>query len=105
MDQITFKDGRVFRVEVNWNAIVAFLDATGRDDISALADLSLLKPSDLSGLLAAACNEGARLEGKPERLTAEEVGTFADVAVMAEFISIFTKQTKPKGAAPGEKKG
>lgn len=105
MDQVTLKDGRTFRVEVNWNAIVAFLDSTGRDDISSLASLVQLKPSDLSSLLAASCNEGSRIDGKPDRLTPEEVGELADVSVMTDFIRIFTSQTQPKGAAPKEKKG
>ena len=105
MDRITLIDGRSFRVEVNWNAIVAFLEASNRDDIRALADLSMLKPSDLAGLLAAGINEGARLDGAQERVTAEEVGTIADVGVMAEFIAIFTRQTKPKGEPDAGKKG
>lgn len=105
MDQITLKDGRTFRVELNWNAIVAFLDSTGRDNITALANLAQMKPSDLSGLLAASINEGARLDGKPGRLTPEEVGELADVRVMTDFIRIFNSQTQPKGAAPEGKKG
>lgn len=105
MDKITLKDGRSFRVEMNWNAIVAFLEASNRDDLRALMDLTEIKPSDLAGLLAAGINEGARLDGAQERVTAEEVGTLADVGVMAEFIAIFTRQTKPKGDPDAGKKG
>lgn len=104
MDRITLTDGRTFRVELNWNAIVAFLEDSGRDDIRELANLVSLKPSDLAGLLAAGINEGARLDGIADRVTAEEVGALVNVSIMAEFIQIFTKQTQPKGAAPAEGK-
>ena len=103
MDRISLNDGRTFRVEVNWNAIVAFLETSGRDDIRELANLASLKPSDLAGLLAAGINEGERLEGNTVSLTAEEVGTLVDFGTMAEFISIFNRQTQPKGADEGKK--
>lgn len=105
MDQITLKDGRTFRVEFNWNALIAFLDSAGRDDVSSLAGLTTIKPSEFTGLLAAGINEGLRLDGAKERITPEEVGALSDLATMAEFIAIFSKQTTPKGAVPdGEKK-
>lgn len=105
MEKITLTDGRTFRVEFNWNAIVAFLDSTGRDDVSSLVGLSAIKPSDFSGLLAAGINEGCRLDGVEARVTAEEVGELSDVSTMAAFMRIFNKQTAPKGAASaGEKK-
>ena len=103
MDQITL-NGNAYRVEVNWNAIVAFLESSGRDDVRALMDLGSLKPSDLSGLLAASINEGERLEGHDVHLTAEEVGAAAGFSEMAEFIRIFTKQTSPKGGEEAGKK-
>lgn len=105
MDKITLKDGRSFRVELNWNAIVTYLEASNRDDIRALADFTMIKPSDFAGLLAAGINEGARLDGIKERVTAEEVGALSDVGVMVEFVTIYTKQTKPKGDPAAEKKG
>lgn len=104
MDQITLNDGRTFRVEVNWNALVAFLEASGRDDVRELANLSSLKPSDLAGLLAAGINEGARLAGDDVRFNPEEIGALVDFGTMADFIGIFTRQTQPKGAADEGKK-
>lgn len=96
MDRIEL-NGIAYRVEVNWNALVAFLEASGRDDVQSLIGLSSLKPSDLAGLLAAAINEGERLEGRECALTAEKVGAQAGFDTMAQFIQIFTRQTTPKG--------
>lgn len=102
MDRIEI-NGNAYRVEVNWNAITAFLEASGRDDVQSLIGLSSLKPSDLAGLLAAAINEGERLEGRECALKAEEVGAMAGFDTMAQFIQIFAKQTNPKGADDGKK--
>lgn len=104
MDSITLLDGRTFRVEVNWNAIVQFLEASNRDDVRALADFASLKPSDLAGLLAAGINEGSRLDGDPMHFTADEIGSLVDIGIMAQFIEIFTSQTQAKGKAEGKKK-
>lgn len=104
MDTIKLLDGRTFRVEVNWNAIMAFLESSNRDDVRALADFSALKPSDLAPLLTAGINEGNRLDGKEERFTPDEIGALVDITIMAEFIGIFTRQTQAKGVKKGEKK-
>ena len=102
-DTITLVDGRTFRVELNWNAIVAFLESSGRDDVRELASLSSLKPSDLAGLLAAGIHEGERLEGHEVSFAPDEIGALADFGVIAEFIGIFNRQTTPK-TQPGAKK-
>ncbi len=102
-DQITLTDGRTFRVELNWNALVAFLESSGRDDVRELASLVSLKPSDLAGLLAAGINEGERMEGREANFTANEIGALADVGTITAFIGIFTRQTQPKGAEPAKK--
>lgn len=104
MDRIII-DGLSYRVEVNWNTIVHFLEATGRDNVQELASLTDLRPSDLAGLLAASINEGERLDGKQVAFSAEDIGGLVDFATMAEFIAIFTRQTSPKGGSTGEKKG
>lgn len=103
MDHIEL-NGTSYRVEVNWNAIVAFLEASGRDDVRALVDLTSLKPSDLAGLLAAAVNEGERLDGHDVHLSGEDVGAMAGLDTMAKFIEIFGRQTTPKGQGDTEKK-
>lgn len=104
MDTITLIDGRTFRVEVNWNAIVAFLVSSNRDDVRALADFSALNVSDLAPLLAAGINEGNRLDGKEERFNADEIGALVNIEIMAEFIGIFTRHTQAKGKRKSEKK-
>ena len=104
MDRISLNDGRTFRVEVNWNALVAFLETSGRDDIRELANLASLKPSDLAGLLAAGINEGERLEGNEVSFTPEEIGALVDFSTIGEFIGIFTRQTQPKGVKDDGKK-
>lgn len=104
MDQITLNDGRTFRVELNWNALVNFLESSGRDDVRELVNLSTLKPSDLAGLLAAGIHEGERLEGREVNLTAEEIGEAVGFGVMGTFIQIFTKQMNPQGAPEEGKK-
>lgn len=103
MDHIEL-NGTSYRVEVNWNAIVAFLEASGRDDVRALVDLTSLKPSDLAGLLAASVNEGERLDGHDVHLSGEDVGAMAGLDTMAKFIEIFGRQTTPKGQGDTEKK-
>lgn len=102
MDRIEI-NGTSYRVEVNWNALVAFLEASGRDDVRALVDLTSLKPSDLAGLLAAAVNEGERLDGHESHLTGEDVGAMAGLETMAKFIEIFGRQTTPRGQEPAKK--
>ena len=102
MDRIVL-NGNAYRVEVNWNAIVAFLEASGRDDVRALMDLGTIRPSDLAGLMAAGINEGERLEGRESHLTAEDVGATADFGTMAEFIQIFVRQTSAKGTEEEKK--
>lgn len=103
-DFIKLTNGVLYRVELNWNALVGFLESTDRDDITQLASFSALKPSDLAGLLAAGINEGERLEGRESTLTASDVGALSDVGVISEFIKIFTRQTTPRGADPDEGK-
>ena len=103
MDQITLNDGRTFRVELNWNALVNFLESSGRDDVRELANLAALKPSDLAGLLAAGINEGERLEGREVNFKPQEVGALVDFGTMADFIAIFTRQTAPKGEPEAKK--
>lgn len=102
-DYITFNGSNV-RVEANWNAIVAFLEASGRDDMSALAGLDKLKPSDVAGLMAACINEGERLDGHESHLTAVEVGSIGDMKAMLEFIKVYAKQMNPHGTPEESKK-
>lgn len=89
-------DGRKCRVEVNWNAIAAFLRDSGQNDLAALASVHALKPSDIAGLMAAAVNEGERLDGRETHFTAEQIGSLpGSIAAISEFIGIFARQMSP----------
>jgi alkylhydroperoxidase family enzyme len=89
-------DGRKCRVEVNWNALAAFLRDSGQNDLAALASVHALKPSDIAGLLAAAVNEGERLDGREAHFTAEQIGSMpGSIAAISEFIRIFARQMSP----------
>lgn len=96
--------GQTYRVEVNWNTIVSYLEATGKNDVSSLVNFGQLKPTDLAGLLAAAINEGERLEGREAHFTALDMGAMCGVREMAEFITIFTRQSSVMTGDRGEKK-
>lgn len=95
--------GQTYRVEVNWNTIVAYLAATGKDDVSSLLNLGALKPSDFSVLLACAINEGERLEGRETHFNALDMGAMCGLPEMAQFIAIFSAQTSAM-TSQGEKK-
>lgn len=95
-------DGKKVRVEVNWNALTAFLDATGRNTMDGLSDLAVMKPTDIAPLMAACINEGERLDGREADYTGLQIGEMCGIAEMAQFISIYTGQTSPK--LPKEKK-
>lgn len=95
-------DGKEVRVEVNWNALTAFLDATGRNTMDGLSDLAVMKPTDIAPLMAACVNEGERLDGREAGYTGLQIGELCGIAEMAQFISIYTGQTSPK--LPKEKK-
>ena len=94
-DFITIGD-RKYRVEVNWNAIVAFLDASGQNNLQALSDLTNLKPTDVAGLMAAAINEGEAIEGRESSLTAKDIGRMEGaMGAISEFLTIFVRQMSP----------
>lgn len=89
-------NGKDVRVEVNWNAIVAFLKTSGQDNLQALTGLTSLKPSDIAGLMAAAINEGESLEGRESSLTAQDIGRMDNaISAVSQFLDIFVRQTTP----------
>lgn len=88
--------GRERRVEMNWNAIVAYLETSGQNDLQALSSLSNLKPTDLAGLMAAAINEGESLEGRESNLTAQDIGRMEGaIGAISKFLEIFVRQMNP----------
>lgn len=99
-------NGRRCRVAADWRAIVLFLRAKGTDSMAALADLGTLSASDMSMLMAACLNEGARLDGQPEDFTTDIFDTMAPMEVMTvigQFLTIYAAQTNPQ--VPSEDTG
>lgn len=97
MDTITIKE-RKLPVEANWRAITAYLKSVGRDSLDAVSDVISLSPSVIGGLMAACINEGLRIEGKGERVSADLLDDLRPVdAVKAanEFVRIYLEQSAP----------
>lgn len=94
--------GNDLRVEVNWNTIASFLQMKGEDTFNDLAEITNLKPSDIAPMMAAAINEGERLEGRKANYTPEEIGALSSVATVAEFVKVFHGQLNPQDSASQE---
>ena len=89
--------GKEYRVEVNWNALAAFLAAVGRDSIEELANFNTIRPSEITALIAACIIEGERLDGKSTVvLTALDLGAVITPADVAAFMDIYVRQSSPK---------
>ena len=86
--------GKEYRVEVNWNALTAFLEAVGRDTLEGLSSISGMKPSEISALIAASINEGERLEGRESKLTAQDIGATLKLADVTAFMNIYIDQSR-----------
>lgn len=95
-DYITI-DGRQYRVEVNWNAIVAFLESRGTDSLASLSEIDKLRVSDVAPLMAAAINEGERLDGRESKLTGLDLGAMPGfMGAVPEFLRIYGRQAAPQ---------
>lgn len=86
--------GREVRVEINWNALSAFLADVGRDTLEGLSTISVMKPSEIPALMAAAINEGERLEGRESKLSALDVGALIKPADVTAFMNIYVEQSR-----------
>jgi hypothetical protein len=88
--------GRRYRVEVNWNATTAYLQAVGRDTLDELAKIDTFRPSELTALMAACIAEGERLEGNQDVPSALDLGAVITPAHVAEFLKIYVRQSAPQ---------
>lgn len=88
--------GRRYRVEVNWNATTAYLQAVGRDTLDELAKIDTFRPSELTALMAACIAEGERLEGHDGAPSALDLGAIITPANVAEFLKIYVRQSAPQ---------
>ena len=70
--------GKQYRVEVNWNALTAFLKEVGRDTIEELASFTTIHPSSTVVL------------------TALDLGAVITPADVAAFMDIYVRQSAPK---------
>ncbi len=91
-------NGKEYRVEVNWNAVSNFLVAVGRDTLEGLSDIANMRPSDITSLMAAAINEGERLEGRECNLTPLEVGSIIRPTDVRLFMDIYIEQNRTQTA-------
>lgn len=96
--------GNEYRVEVNWNALSAFLVAVGRDTLDGLSDISSMKPSDISALMAASINEGERLEGRDCHFSPLDLGALIRPSDVGRFIDIYIAQSRAQVEAENSAK-
>ena len=96
--------GKTYRVEVNWNALSAFLAAVGRDTIEDLATFNNIRPSEITGLMVACIAEGERLDGRECKLTALDLGAVINPDDVAAFMDIYIRQSSPKQDVDAPKK-
>ena len=100
--------GKEYRVEVNWNALTAFLRAVGRDTIEELASFSTIRPSEVTSLMAACIIEGERLDGRGiDKGVADfgmDLGAVIEPADVAAFMEVYVRQSAPKMEADEPKK-
>ena len=88
--------GKEYRVEVNWNALAAFLAAVGRDSIEELAHFNTIRPSEITALIAACIIEGERLDGRKCNISALDLGAIITPNDVAAFMDIYVRQSSPK---------
>ena len=88
--------GNRYRVEVNWNALAAFLAAVGRDTIEDLAGFSTIRPSEIAALIWACVSEGERLDGRGFNLSVLDVGAVIGPEEVAAFMDIYIRQSSPQ---------
>ena len=96
--------GREVRVEINWNTLAAFLADVGRDTLEGLSTISVLKPSEIPALMAAAINEGERLEGRESHLSPLDVGAIIRPKDVEAFMQIYVRQSAAQVEVDGGKK-
>ena len=90
--------GKRYRVEANWNALVAYLKMTGKNDMSGLSSFAELAPSDITNLMLCCIKEGMRLDGivLDETFTAEYISERIGMSEVSAFLNIYLRQTTPQ---------
>ena len=88
--------GKQYRVEVNWNALAAFLASVGRDTVDELANFSAIRPSEITALIAACIIEGERLDGRECHISALDLGAVVSPKDVTAFMGIYVRQSSPE---------
>ena len=88
--------GKRYRVESNWNALTAFLEAVGRNTLDELSKIDSIRPSDLTALMAACIAEGERLDGRDDTPTALDLGAIITPDDVRAFLDIYVRQSNPQ---------
>jgi hypothetical protein len=81
------------RVEVNWNTISDFCELKGMKDLTELDDLGKMTARDLLDFIYCAIKEGERMDSKPFRLTARDLGAELKPHHIVEFMQIYKAQS------------
>lgn len=102
-DYITIA-GKRYRVESNWNALTAFLDAVGRNTLDELSRIDTIRPSELTAMMAACIAEGERLDGRDGAPSALDLGAVITPDDVREFLDIYVRQSSPQIEADEPKK-
>ena len=88
--------GKRYRVESNWNALTAFLDAVGRNTLDELSKIDSIRPSELTALMAACIAEGERLDGRGNPPSALDLGAVISPDDVRQFLDIYVRQSNPQ---------
>ena len=88
--------GKRYRVESNWNALTAFLEAVGRNTLDELSQINNFRPSELTALMAACIAEGQRLDGNKDIPTALDLGAVIVPDDVRRFLDIYVRQSNPQ---------
>ena len=96
--------GKRYRVESNWNALTAFLDAVGRNTLDELSKIDAIRPSELTAMMAACIAEGQRLDGSKDCPSALDLGAVIKPDDVREFLEIYARQSNPQLGTDESKK-
>ncbi len=95
--------GKRYRVESNWNALTAFLEAVGRNTLEELSKIDSIKPTELTAMMAACIAEGQRLDGSKDVPSAMDLGAVITPDDVRTFLDIYVRQSNPQ-VSQGEPK-
>lgn len=96
-------NGTPYRIEFNWNAIVAFLEEEDLQ-LSAIDDLTALKPSQITNFIFQAVKEGARMENADFPFDVKQFGAAIGIADVGKLLVVFQRQAAGNNTVEKTKK-